>query len=182
MHRGYHEAAIDGKGRVKIPQKMREFDDGEGVWTSFYLAPGPDHSIAFYTPRRWKQIVPRFSGPLPLSPAETRKFERLFLSRVSYAKCDQQGRLVVPPALVGHGRLSLGGKVVWLGANDRLELWGAEAWKEYLRKEEGSFDELYDKVADYIAQGAASGPDQPTGQADGPDTEGEEDQGGGAGQ
>ena len=145
---GYYEHSLDAKGRVKVPQALREIGGGEGLWTQFYLAPGPEGCVFVYPPDRWKEITNTLFRSKVLPTARIRSFQRLFSSRASLCKCDGVGRLVVPERLIKHAALEPAGKVAWIGADDRLELWDKERWQRFEDETHTTFDDVFEQMAE----------------------------------
>ena len=145
---GYYQHSIDGKGRVKVPQTLREIGGGEGLWSQFYLAPGPDGCVFVYSPSRWQEITSALFRHSVLPTTKVRNFQRQFASRGAACKCDAQGRLVVPERLIKHAQLKLGGTIVWVGADDRIELWDKDRWDRIEAETHASFDDVFEHMAD----------------------------------
>ena len=111
---GTYEHAIDAKGRLFIPAKLRE-----ELGVSFYLAMGVDACLAIYPQATWDRFTEKFAS-LPMSQSKA--------MRPLFAKCelDSQGRIVVPQKLRQYAALDK--DVVIIGVNDRAEIWSAESW------------------------------------------------------
>ena len=73
-----------------------------------------------------------------------RAFSRLFYSQAQPADIDRQGRLRIPPELAKLANLN--NEVVVLGVRDRIELWNAESWDQFLQQTQPSYDELAERV------------------------------------
>jgi len=116
---GTYEHAIDAKGRLFIPAKLRE-----ELGSSFYLAVGAGPFLAIYPQATWDRFVERISQ-VPISQ-QTGAVRTLF-ANASKCEVDSQGRIVVPRKLREYA--SLEKDTVMLGVNDRAEIWSAETWK-----------------------------------------------------
>ena len=114
---GTYEHAIDAKGRLFIPAKLRE-----ELGVSFYLAMGVDACLAIYPQETWERFTEKFAS-LPMSQS---KAMRPLFANASKCELDSQGRIVVPQKLRQYAALDK--DVVIIGVNDRAEIWSAESW------------------------------------------------------
>ncbi len=139
---GSYRRNLDDKLRLAIPKQLRDalgFPDNN----SLFIAPGNDRSLVIYTAQMLEQIGQALSK---LSPAarDTRDFSRLFYAQAQPAEIDRQGRLRIPPELAKLS--SLLNEVVVIGVRDRIELWDAAAWDQFLAKTQPSYDDLAESV------------------------------------
>ena len=114
---GTYEHAIDAKGRLFIPAKLRE-----ELGVSFYLAMGVDACLAIYPQETWNRFTEKFAS-LPMSVS---KSMRTLFANAAKCELDSQGRIVVPPKLRKYAKLDK--DVVIIGVSDRAEIWAAETW------------------------------------------------------
>ncbi len=114
---GTYEHALDAKGRLFIPAKLRE-----ELGVSFYLTMGIDACLAIYPQTTWDRFTETFAS-LPMS--QSKVMRPLFANAV---KCepDSQGRIVVPQKLRDYAGLQK--DVVIIGVHDRAEIWSDDAW------------------------------------------------------
>ncbi len=54
--------------------------------------------------------------------------ERAIFSKAVFAKCDKQGRLLLPTRLTE--QLNITKEVVIVGVNDRIEVWDRARWEQ----------------------------------------------------
>lgn len=144
---GEYNHVLDAKNRVIVPQKFRDVDGQPGAaWSEFILTRGPENCIFAYTPQSWENLKRAIFSRGALPGANRRKFQRMLYAGGADAKCDRQGRIVVPEKLRGHAGLKR--EVTWIGAGDRAELWDAERWRAYEADSMELFQETFDKMAD----------------------------------
>jgi len=115
---GQFEHALDAKGRINIPAKLRE-DLGD----RFIVTRGLDECIAVYSLAEWAVWEARLKAQ-PESKA--RNLKRFFFAGASEVEPDKQGRIVIPPTLRAYAHLDK--EVVVIGANDRAEIWDRDRW------------------------------------------------------
>ena len=109
------------------------------------LTRGLDACIEAYPAEGWNELVEsNLSGLNPLS-RETRVLERFYYTGAIEAQPDKQGRVMLPPALIDHGRL--GREVVVVGMRDRLEIWDRAAWRAQLKEVMGSAEDVAERLA-----------------------------------
>lgn len=114
---GTYEHAIDAKGRLFVPAKLRE--DLGGIC---YLTMGIDDCLAIYPLESWNVFTDKFAS-LPMS--KSRLMRPIFANA---AKCepDSQGRILIPQTLRKYAGLDK--DVVIIGVHNRAEIWDAEKW------------------------------------------------------
>jgi MraZ protein len=122
---GTYQYALDAKGRVFIPAKLRE-DLGDTI----YVSKGADHCLFVYGASEGGKIEERLSA-MPISRA--RQLQRtLFPSAVRFEP-DTQGRVLLPQMLRDYAQLTK--DVVIVGVGSRAEIWSAEAWRRFDEEE-----------------------------------------------
>jgi len=115
---GRYDHAVDGKGRIFVPSKLKE-ELGE----TFYVTLGLDHCLSVYTESGWTQIVEKFNS-LPISQSAKMRF--LFANA---CKCepDKQGRFLIPTELRSYAGIQENVTVIGLGS--RAEIWDTETYR-----------------------------------------------------
>lgn len=138
MFYGTHEHTIDEKNRLTLPAKFRDGLGGEVV-----LQRGIDRNVDVYPRASWDESVERIAALDSLTP-EARKMKRYVFTGVTITDLDKQGRVVVPPDLVG----SLGKEVAVVGVHDHVEIWGRSEWASHMSEIEGSVGDVAERAAD----------------------------------
>ena len=64
---------------------------------------------------------------------------------IADGELDKQGRIVIPPSLLGHGGLER--DVVVAGVHDHVEIWNRAAWRTQLAELEGSAEDVAERLA-----------------------------------
>lgn len=142
MFYGEYAHALDNKGRVIIPAKFREVVK-EHFTENFYLTRGLDGCLFVFTEEHWKSQERKFRE-MPFTRSEARKFNRLYFSGASECLCDKQGRILIPDYLKQYAAIKEA--VVILGVSDRFEIWAKERWEKFFGENQGSFEELAEKL------------------------------------
>ena len=141
---GTHDHTIDDKNRLTLPAKFRRAFENGCVVTR-----GLDGCLWAWTPTGWDNYRESILANLHPLSKEGRQLQRHFFSGASETAPDKQGRVSIPPALLGHAKL--GRDVVVAGVNDHLEIWDRAAWKRELNEVEGSAEDVAERLA---AQGS----------------------------
>lgn len=138
---GTYRRSLDEKQRLAIPKPLRQLLQDQNL----FVAPGSDSVIVVYPETVFEQIGNSLSK---LSPAakQSKAFARLFYSQAQPGEMDRQGRLRIPPDLVTFAELN--NEVVVVGVRDRLEIWNATSWDQFLAQSRPSYDELAEQVFD----------------------------------
>ena len=141
MFLGEYEHSIDDKSRLTLPARFRD-----AVAAGVVLSKGLDGSVDVYPRGTWEiNVVERIGRLDPLLP-DTRLLQRHFFGGASEDVPDKQGRVLLPAALIRHGKLAR--EVTVVGNNDHLEIWDRAAWAERLERIEGSADNVAQRLAE----------------------------------
>lgn len=142
MFYGEYSHSLDKKGRVIVPAKFREVVK-EHFADKFYLTRGLDGCLFVFTEESWKSQERKFRE-MPFTQTEARKFNRLYFSGACETLCDKQGRILIPEYLLRHAQIKE--DVVMIGVSDRIEIWAKEKWKQFFEANQGSFEDLADRL------------------------------------
>lgn len=135
---GEYKHTLDSKKRLSLPSKWRE-----ELGKKLVVTKGLDNCLFVYPLREWEKITEKI-GQLPLGQADTRSFNRFFLSGATEVEVDSVGRILVPEFLKDFGGLR--NNLVLTGIHSRIEIWDEEKWIEYKRTIESQADALAEKL------------------------------------
>src|SRR5690606_24958166 len=135
---GEYNHTLDPKKRLSLPSKWRS-----ELGKSLIVTRGLDNCLFVYTLTSWQTLTEKVAG-LPLGQADTRGFNRFFLSGAVEVEVDKAGRILVPDFLKDFAKLK--NKVVLAGLHDRVEIWDEKKWNDYKRKIEEQADKLAEKL------------------------------------
>lgn len=135
---GEYLHTLDPKKRLSLPSKWRS-ELGKNV----VITRGLDNCLFVYPLTAWQTITEKISA-LPLGAADTRSFNRFFLSGAVEVEVDKTGRILVPDFLKDFAQLEQ--KVILAGIHDRVEIWDENKWNDYKQKIEGEADTLAEKL------------------------------------
>jgi len=137
---GRFPKTVDSKGRLNIPAEIRRELPGT---VSFVLVPGLDKCIFGFPEEEWEVIDRRLQN-LSFSKTNDRLFQRFIYGEAVRARCDDQGRISVPPELMKHAGITE--KAVVLGVSRRIEIWNPETYSGYLESQLVSYEKLMEEV------------------------------------
>ncbi len=137
---GEYTHTLDPKKRLSLPAKWRK-ELGEGV----VVTRGLDNCLFVYPLSEWQTITEKI-GRLPFGAADTRGFNRFFLSGAVEVDVDAAGRILIPDFLKEFA--GLGQKVVLAGIHDRVEIWDVKRWSDYKSRIEREADKLAEKLSE----------------------------------
>ncbi len=141
--KGEYEHAIDEKGRVSFPSKLRKFLNPIAE-ERFTIVRGLEQCLYLYPEDEW-QKVERKLKKINSFTRRGRTVIRNFLRTADDMMLDRQNRLALPSKLME--MVNITNKVIFIGSGERIELWSPEE----LAKEDGNlnfeaYQELFEEV------------------------------------
>jgi MraZ protein len=138
MFLGAHAPKLDDKGRVILPAKFRE-----ELASGIVVTRGQEHCLYVFTAREFENLHEKIRQA-PVTSKVARDFLRVFLSGASSETPDKQNRITIPTNLRQYA--GLGHDLAVIGAGNRVEIWDAAAWDDYLSKHESAFSGTDEEV------------------------------------
>jgi len=135
MFTGSYYNTIDIKGRVFIPTKLR-YSLGERIW----LVKGIDTCLYIFTQEAWAEFTDEYVKKRSLKDGKARKLQRFVLGGSRELEIDKQGRINLPQDQIEYAGIEK--DVVFVGCNDRIELWSDEGYRKEMSAENLNPDEL----------------------------------------
>ncbi|HEY7726948.1 MAG TPA: division/cell wall cluster transcriptional repressor MraZ [Candidatus Eisenbacteria bacterium] len=135
---GTYRHSIDHKGRVSIPSRFRRALSGDAEET-FIILRGLESCVSLYPLDEWRGMEERLRSRT-FYEATNRRFQRTMLQHASHGALDAQGRVAIPPALLGYA--SLKKEAVVNGVLDHIEIWDPQLFERYLEGSDRSFEDM----------------------------------------
>jgi MraZ protein len=135
---GTHTPRLDEKGRLILPAKYRD-----ELAPGLVLTKGQERCLYVFPLPEFDRLTQALRTA-PVTAKSVRDYSRVFFASASDEVPDKQGRITLPPALREYAGLQR--DCVVIGANTRLEIWGAEAWTSYLDQQEDAFSDASEEV------------------------------------
>lgn len=138
---GEYQHALDSKGRLFIPARLRE-ELGE----RFIMTRGLDRCLFAYPISEWATLEQKLKE-LPFTRSETRAFVRFFFAGATECEPDKQGRVLIPPSLRGYAGIEK--ETAIIGVSNRVEIWSLSEWESYSANVRDNYGELAEKLVDF---------------------------------
>ena len=119
---GEYRVALDDKGRMRIPNKIKSQLGAEKVT----MCAGTDGSILLMTEEEFRNWIGNLAESAQYKDFEKQNALRMFSSTVFVPEEDNQGRFILPQKLREYAKIEK--KVVYLGAMNRVEIWAEEIY------------------------------------------------------
>ncbi len=137
MFMGEYHHAIDLKGRLIIPSKLRDY-----LKDHFIVTRGLEGCLFVYPKQEWDIIIDKYKQ-LP-DTKDRRYFMRIFLSGATVCDLDKQGRINIPVPLIEYANLKK--DCIIIGVDERLEIWSKERWDEFISTNEANLSDIADNL------------------------------------
>ena len=125
---GSHEAKLDDKNRLVLPQNFR-YGLVENGQLQISLSLGLGGCLTLYKRSDMEKIVEKFQKKQHL--AKYQPFFTVFFSTLYHTECDKIGRITLPPLL--KRAVKIEDEVVIAGVLNKIEIWPKQAFEEQLR-------------------------------------------------
>jgi MraZ protein len=136
--------SIDRKGRLILPSKFREVAKANFI-EKFFVTRGLDKCLFMFSEEEWRSQETKFKS-MPFTKQESRIFNRIYFSGAVDVVPDRQGRILLPQFQKDYAQIKK--EVVIVGVSNRIEIWGAESWKEFYGSWKQSFEEIAEKLVE----------------------------------
>ena len=122
---GEYEHALDDRGRITLPRKIRQELGSE---RELILARGFDTCIFGFDKSSWLREAGKHLET-PVTDEKARNLRRYMFSGAQKETLDSLGRILLPAQLKDYASITR--NCIVIGAGDHFELWDASKWKEY---------------------------------------------------
>ena len=127
MFKGMFEHQLDDKNRLRIPSKFKKELVGENGEKTYSFFRGMNRCICVMTDEQLDDTIASISED---AISESSQAATMFFSSIFSAEEDAQGRVVLPPLLKRIAGIKK--DVITIGRGNRLEIWAAERYYEYI--------------------------------------------------
>jgi MraZ protein len=135
---GTYSPRLDEKGRLFLPAKFRD-----ELAAGLVITKGQERCLYVFAAAEFSRLTEQLRVA-PLTAKGARDYSRVFFASAHDEVPDKQGRVTVPGPLREYAGLSR--DCVVIGANTRVEIWDADAWRDYLAASEEPFSSLSEEV------------------------------------
>lgn len=123
---GEFKNAIDEKGRISFPAKLR----GQIEGSRFYLTKGFERCLWLFPPDEWDRVSTSIRSGTSLLDTKARMIQRRIIGPAQLVEIDKSGRISVPQTLREYAGLS--NQTIILGIGHYIEIWSEETYEKYL--------------------------------------------------
>ena len=124
---GEYDHALDERGRVTLPKKIRhEVNEREVI-----LSRGFDTCIFGFDRESWEREATK-QLESPVTDEKGRAIRRYMFAGAEKVEVDKLGRILLPTLLKEYAAINR--DVMVIGAGDHFEIWDTHAWSEYSAK------------------------------------------------
>ena len=128
---GEYQHAVESKGRVLIPNKLRSQIDVDEHGSGFYLVLGASGILCLYPENYLEQKILLMFVASDSTPHDEAVELKRICSAMSYkVELDSQGRVLLNKKM--RERAGLKGEITLIGVRDHIELWNSEDWEQYV--------------------------------------------------
>ncbi|CUT00738.1 division/cell wall cluster transcriptional repressor MraZ [Candidatus Kryptobacter tengchongensis] len=140
--KGSYIYAVDEKGRVSIPARMRKYLSLEANET-FVITRGTETCLFLFPLDEWEKLEKRLKELNTFNP-QHRLLVRILLMWAVEVTLDNQSRIMIPKNLLEFAKIDK--EALIIGALDRIEIWNPEVFNEYVNTQPESYESIAEKV------------------------------------
>lgn len=138
---GEFECKMDAKGRLTLPAKVKsKLPEVSG--NQLVLSRGLEPCLVLYPMVEYRKIYSRIASMNEFNE-EYRRLQRNFFRRIAEVELDNAGRLLIPKSMSKYARLEK--EVILVGMGNRVELWDAAVYDEFIINDNVEFSKLAQK-------------------------------------
>lgn len=132
--------SFDEKNRISLPAKFR----GE-IGKKIVVTRGLDACLFLYSAKSWAKLSEKLAD-LPMGRPDSRGFSRFLFGGAADVDVDTAGRILIPDFLREFAKIEK--TAVFVGVQERVEVWNETVWKAYKARMESQGDALAEKLGD----------------------------------
>lgn len=145
MITGQFRNALDDKGRILIPAKMR----AEIAGNTMVITAGIDRCLWLFPPPEWAVLSDRLMEAASPFSRRARLMQRRIIAPAQEVEIDKAGRVLIPPSLKELAGLQK--ECVLHGIKKYIEIWDATEYAAYLDAHEDEFQEAAEELGGSVS-------------------------------
>lgn len=138
MLMGEFEHALDSKGRLFVPAKMRE-----NLGAPFVVTKGVDGCLDVYPMEAWEKLKNSFAEKM-MPKHKMRDVSRFIFGGACEVEPDKQGRILLPANLRTYAQIKETALIVGVGS--KAEIWDAKRYAEYTKAVEADVADMIEEL------------------------------------
>lgn len=132
---GEYVNAIDAKGRIMLPAKLRNAASGERL----VLTRGFDDCLSLFPHSWWGAFLEQLFGKFSLLEPRFRLVQRRIIASAQECSLTASGRLLIPKPLLAAAGLQPQKECTVLGMHQYIEIWDLNRYQSYLTAHDQEF-------------------------------------------
>jgi MraZ protein len=145
MFTGSTQMALDGKGRLASPARLRERLAARCGGHLVLTADPTSGCLLLYPYPEWEKVAARLNALPSLDPI-AKELKRLVIGSAEEVELDSAGRILVSPMLRRFAKLDK--SVALVGQGDKFEIWDDPTWQARLEQAHQLTQQLVDAARD----------------------------------
>lgn len=145
MITGQYRNALDDKGRVLIPSKLRSEVPGN----TLVITSGIDRCLWLFPPEEWKQLSDKLMEAASPFSRKARLLQRRIIAPAQEVELDKAGRVLIPPSLKETAGLKK--ECILHGIKKYIEIWDVDEYAAYLKENEDEFQEAAEELGGSVS-------------------------------
>ena len=145
MFTGSTQMALDGKGRLAIPARLRERLAAQCGGHLVVTADPTSGCLLLYPIPEWEKVAARLNALPSLDPI-AKELKRLVIGSAEEVDLDGAGRILISPMLRRFAKLEK--SVALVGQGDKFEIWDDASWQGLFEKAAQFSQQLADAARD----------------------------------
>jgi MraZ protein len=138
---GEHACKMDAKGRLTLPARVKsKLPEASG--SQLILSLGLEPCLVLYPLVEYRKIYSRIASMNEFNE-EYRRLQRNFFRRIAEVELDGAGRMLIPKSMSGYAQLDK--ELILVGMGNRIELWNAQVYDEFVISDNAEFSRLAQK-------------------------------------
>lgn len=145
MITGQFRNALDDKGRILIPSRMRTEIPGN----TLVITSGIDRCLWLFPPQEWKVLSDRLMEAASPFSRKARLLQRRIIAPAQEVELDKAGRVLIPPSLKETAGLIK--ECILHGIKKYIEIWDVDTYDAYLEASESEFQEAAEELGGSVS-------------------------------
>jgi MraZ protein len=142
---GQYLVSVTEKGRLSVPVKFRNELGSKLIAAKWF-----EGCIVVTAFENWDDLLRKVTLKAETLNVSVREIERFILGSAFEIDLDSQGRFVVPKVLKEYAKLN--DRTIFVGLQNRLEIWNEILWKEKEEYLQGTAGKLMEQLSDQISR------------------------------
>ncbi len=145
MITGQYHNALDDKGRILLPSRLRAEVPGNAL----VITSGIDRCLWLFPPEEWKQLSDKLMEAASPFSRKARLLQRRIIAPAQEVELDKTGRILIPPSLKETAGLQK--DCVLHGIKKYIEIWDVGEYNRYLDEHEDEFQEAAEELGGSVS-------------------------------